>query len=172
MHAVHVIALFRQVISRIKESEQHEKGSRMNPLHLLSWRISMFSDEILRSLYSKMAVSSKYTETLNGKIKPTISAMFRAIFLGMLGKMLNMKVVEWCFIYKCSFGRIPCSHAKFGEKQWSILGFRAGKGKGERAGYLLHPTAIHFPGRIQCTPRGKSQHGQHISTYQAVLQFI
>jgi len=37
---------------------------------------------------------SKYTETLYAKIKPTISAMFRAIFLGMLGKMLNMKVVE------------------------------------------------------------------------------
>ena len=54
----------------------------------------MFGDEIWKSLDSKMAGSSKYSETLNGKIKPTISAMFRAIFLGMLGKMLNMKVVE------------------------------------------------------------------------------
>ena len=56
----------------------------------------MFSDESLRSLYSKMGGLSKYTETLYAKIKPTISAMFRAIFGHARGRIRKNTQHEIC----------------------------------------------------------------------------
>ena len=56
----------------------------------------MFSDESFRSLYSKMGGLSKYTETLYAKIKPTISAMFRAIFGHALGRIRKNAQHESC----------------------------------------------------------------------------
>ena len=55
-------AVFEQVRARIKESVQHEKVSWMIHIQLLFGPISMFSDEMWRSLASNQQVWGSLTE--------------------------------------------------------------------------------------------------------------
>ena len=56
-----VRALFEQVRARIKESAQHGKGRSMSQIQLLFCPVSMFSDEIWRSLASNQQIWGSLT---------------------------------------------------------------------------------------------------------------